>query len=214
MLAIAASGSRRAATSPTCRFESNRPRAERRRRHDGDTLVELTFEAEERMPLKEFSEKLAKIDGDTKWFDMSQRLETAMKDAKGIDMNVDFYSASVYRYMAIEPDLYTCVFAVSRIAGWMAHVLEHGVRTRPVAVEEVMDERLAMLCDGGCAGVLPVRGPRSSVPAVERPGPRRAPRRARGERVDHVGGDGSIRRVLAADDREDSRSGFDDAVFP
>ena len=68
--------------------------------------------------------------GDTKWYDMSKELEQkgkqAFKEIKGSDIyvNVDFYSASLYYYMGIAVDLFTPVFAISRIAGWTAHVLE------------------------------------------------------------------------------------------
>jgi citrate synthase len=74
--------------------------------------------------LKEFSQELAKVKGEPKWFDMSEKLETLMKMRKGIDMNVDFYSASTYYYMGVQPDLFTCIFAISRVSGWVAHVLE------------------------------------------------------------------------------------------
>ena len=52
------------------------------------------------------------------------RLEAAVKAQKGLYANVDFYSASLYRVLGIPTDLFTPVFAVSRIAGWTAHVLE------------------------------------------------------------------------------------------
>src|SRR5205814_2065241 len=56
--------------------------------------------------------------------DLSERVETAVKAQKGLYANVDFYSASLYRVLGIPTDLFTPVFAVSRIAGWTAHVLE------------------------------------------------------------------------------------------
>lgn len=68
--------------------------------------------------------------GDTRWYDLSRDLEKKAKAAflaqKGreIYVNVDFYSASLYHYMGIPTDLFTPVFAVARIAGWAAHVLE------------------------------------------------------------------------------------------
>lgn len=74
--------------------------------------------------LKDFSRRLAEGSGDAKWFEMSEALEKAMKEKKGIDMNVDFYSASTYYNMGIAPDLFTGIFAVSRMAGWVAHILE------------------------------------------------------------------------------------------
>jgi len=68
--------------------------------------------------------------GDTRWYELSKALEkkgkTAFKKKKGKDIyvNVDFYSASLYYYMGIAVDMFTPVFAVSRIAGWCAHILE------------------------------------------------------------------------------------------
>ena len=79
--------------------------------------------------LRRMSEATGKRQGDTKWFDMSKRIEdlvVAEMDRKGkkIRANVDFYSASVYYMLGIAVDLYTPIFAVSRISGWSAHVLE------------------------------------------------------------------------------------------
>ena len=61
---------------------------------------------------------------------MSERLEQLMKAKKGIDMNVDFYSASTYYSMGIKPDLFTAIFAISRVSGWIAHVLEQLANNR------------------------------------------------------------------------------------
>ena len=80
--------------------------------------------------LKEFSRKLAQSKGEPKWFEMSEKLEQAMKAKKGLDMNVDFFSASTYHYMGIDKDLFTCIFAMSRMAGWVAHVLEQQSNNR------------------------------------------------------------------------------------
>ena len=79
--------------------------------------------------LRRMSEATGKRQGDTKWFDMSKRIEdivVAEMDKKGkkIRANVDFYSASTYYMLGIPVDLYTPIFAVSRISGWTAHVLE------------------------------------------------------------------------------------------
>ncbi len=76
------------------------------------------------------SEKLADRIGNTKWFDLSRKIDSVtrveFKKRKGKDIypNVDFYSPSIYCVMGIDPDLYTPVFAVSRIAGWCAHIIE------------------------------------------------------------------------------------------
>ncbi len=80
--------------------------------------------------LKEFSRRLAKSTGESKWFEMSERIEQMVKARKQIDMNVDFYSASTYYYLGIRPELYTTIFAVSRIAGWAAHVFEQYANNR------------------------------------------------------------------------------------
>jgi citrate synthase len=79
--------------------------------------------------LREMSEETGKRQGDTKWFDMSKRIEDLViaemdKKGKKIRANVDFYSASTYYMLGIPVDLYTPIFAVSRISGWTAHVLE------------------------------------------------------------------------------------------
>ena len=79
--------------------------------------------------LREMSEATAERQGDTKWFAMSKRIEDlviAEMDRKGkkIRANVDFYSASTYYMLGITIDLFTPIFAISRISGWTAHVLE------------------------------------------------------------------------------------------
>lgn len=77
--------------------------------------------------LSQYSQKLAQLTGNAKWFDMSKKVEEIMVrevGGKGIYPNVDFYSATVYYYMGLDQDLFTPIFAVSRIAGWTAHVLE------------------------------------------------------------------------------------------
>jgi citrate synthase len=73
------------------------------------------------------SEELSKASGDTKWFDMSRKIELFVKQEKKLNANVDFYSASTYTLLGIDIDLFTPIFAVSRISGWAAHVIEqHG----------------------------------------------------------------------------------------
>tara|TARA_B100000683_G_scaffold276086_1_gene328861 strand:+ start:1983 stop:3107 length:1125 start_codon:yes stop_codon:yes gene_type:complete len=74
--------------------------------------------------LKAMSEEWGKRVGNVKWFEMSARLEQLMLDKKNINPNVDFYSASTYYAMGIDPDMYTPIFAVSRVLGWSAHVVE------------------------------------------------------------------------------------------
>ena len=74
--------------------------------------------------LRKFSKRMADKAGTTKWFDMSQRIEKLMLEKKGMHPNVDFYSASTYYLMGIPLDLFTPIFAVSRISGWTGHILE------------------------------------------------------------------------------------------
>lgn len=74
--------------------------------------------------LKELSRRLSVQSGDPKWYDISVAIEDVVKPMINKNCNVDFYSASLQHYMGIPGDLFTCVFAASRIAGWCAHVLE------------------------------------------------------------------------------------------
>jgi len=74
--------------------------------------------------LKRLSKQLGEERGDTKWFDMSSEIENQVGEQKGLLPNVDFYSASVYTYMDIPRDLFTPIFAISRVSGWIAHILE------------------------------------------------------------------------------------------
>ena len=59
-----------------------------------------------------------------KWYDMSERIEQYIKKEKRLNANVDFYSASTYTTLGIDVDLFTPIFAISRISGWTAHVIE------------------------------------------------------------------------------------------
>lgn len=74
--------------------------------------------------LREFSKETGERMGNTKWYDISRKVEEVMMREKGLYPNVDFFSASTYYMMGIPLDLYTPIFAVSRIAGWTAHILE------------------------------------------------------------------------------------------
>lgn len=80
--------------------------------------------------LYSISEKLGERTGNPKWFDLSRKIESVSRDEfrkrKGKDIypNVDFYSPSVYYPMGIDPDLFTSIFAISRISGWCAHIIE------------------------------------------------------------------------------------------
>jgi citrate synthase len=86
--------------------------------------------------LRAFSRELGARTGHTEWYEMSERLVAAMKAEKGLDPNVDFFSASTYYALGIPVDLYTPIFAISRISGWCTHVeaqLAHNRLIRPRA---------------------------------------------------------------------------------
>jgi citrate synthase len=74
--------------------------------------------------LRVMSRDLGASSGQSKWNDMSQKIEAFVKAEKKLNANVDFYSASTYHILGIDVDLFTPVFAVSRISGWAAHVIE------------------------------------------------------------------------------------------
>lgn len=74
--------------------------------------------------LQQMSRQLAEQKGDTKWYDLSVKIEQIVEREKGLKPNVDFYSASVYTYLGLPRDLFTPIFAMSRISGWTAHILE------------------------------------------------------------------------------------------
>ena len=80
--------------------------------------------------LRQMSRDLGQRAGETQWFEMSQRIEALVKGEKQLNPNVDFYSASTYYALGIPIDLFTPIFAVSRIAGWTAHVLEQYANNR------------------------------------------------------------------------------------
>jgi len=80
--------------------------------------------------LRQFSKSLGEKAGQPQWFTMSQRIEQVVQSEKKLYPNVDFYSASMFYSMGIPIDLYTPIFAVSRISGWTAHVLEQYANNR------------------------------------------------------------------------------------
>src|ERR1035438_3648980 len=86
--------------------------------------------------LRKMSEALGRETGDLKWFRISEAVENYIRREKGLNANVDFYSASTYYVLGIPIDLFTPIFAVSRISGWTAHILEqlrHNRLIRPRA---------------------------------------------------------------------------------
>jgi citrate synthase len=80
--------------------------------------------------LRRMSKELGEKAGNTRWFEMSRRIETLVTGEKKLYPNVDFYSASTYYTLGIDIDLYTPIFAVSRISGWTAHCLEQYANNR------------------------------------------------------------------------------------
>src|SRR5438477_6163744 len=74
--------------------------------------------------LRRMPEDLGRSSGNPKWFDMSRKIEKYINAEKKLNANVDFYSASTYTTLGLDVDLFTPVFAVSRISGWAAHVIE------------------------------------------------------------------------------------------
>jgi citrate synthase len=80
--------------------------------------------------LRQMSHDLGQRAGEPIWFEMSQRIEALVKAEKKLNPNVDFYSATTYHALGIDVDLFTPIFAVSRVSGWTAHVLEQYANNR------------------------------------------------------------------------------------
>jgi citrate synthase len=80
--------------------------------------------------LRQMSRDLGVRAGQPIWFDMSERIEAVVKAEKKLNANVDFYSASTFHSLGIAVELFTPIFAVSRISGWTAHVLEQYANNR------------------------------------------------------------------------------------
>ncbi|HVM31861.1 MAG TPA: citrate/2-methylcitrate synthase [bacterium] len=80
--------------------------------------------------LMRLSEAMGKLKGDTKWYEMSRVIDQVVQKEKGLLPNVDFYSASTYHLLGIPTDLFTPIFACSRVTGWTAHVIEQLAHNR------------------------------------------------------------------------------------
>ncbi|HET9869502.1 MAG TPA: citrate/2-methylcitrate synthase, partial [bacterium] len=80
--------------------------------------------------LMRLSEAMGKLKGDLKWYEMSRVIDQVVQKEKGLLPNVDFYSASTYHYLGIPTDIFTPIFACSRITGWTAHVIEQLAHNR------------------------------------------------------------------------------------
>lgn len=74
--------------------------------------------------LKEMSKRLTELTGQGKYYEISEKVDATFTSKKDLPPNVDFYSASVYHSLGIDHDLFTPIFAVSRVSGWLAHILE------------------------------------------------------------------------------------------
>jgi citrate synthase len=86
--------------------------------------------------LRKMSRQLGEAAGNTKWYEMSERLIPVVKEMKNKDPNVDFFSASAYYTMGIPIDLYTPIFAIARIAGWTAHIMEQHKNNRIIRPQD------------------------------------------------------------------------------
>lgn len=80
--------------------------------------------------LRKMSQDLGKSSGNEKWFEISRKIEEFIVNERKLNANVDFYSASTYHTLGIDIDLFTPVFAVSRVSGWTAHVIEQLIDNR------------------------------------------------------------------------------------
>ncbi|MEX1062980.1 MAG: citrate/2-methylcitrate synthase [Balneolaceae bacterium] len=82
--------------------------------------------------LRKMSKALSEETGHQTLNEWSESILKTMKEEKNIDPNVDFFSATVYYSIGIQPDLYTCIFSMSRVSGWTAHFLEQAANNRLV----------------------------------------------------------------------------------
>jgi len=85
--------------------------------------------------LRKLSQQIGEMVGDTRWYEMSRAMEEVVMEEKGLYPNVDFYAASVYYCLGIPVDLFTPVFAASRVAGWTAHIREQYADNRLIRPE-------------------------------------------------------------------------------
>jgi citrate synthase len=85
--------------------------------------------------LRRLSEQMGEAIGDTRWYEISREIERVVMDSKGLFPNVDFYAASVYYCLGIPVDLFTPIFAASRVAGWTAHAREQYADNRLIRPE-------------------------------------------------------------------------------
>ena len=101
-----------------------------RRRFPASATACITPRIRARRTCAQMSRDLGQRAGEPMWFEMSQRIEALVKAEKKLNPNVDFYSATTYHALGIDVDLFTPIFAVSRVSGWTAHVLEQYANNR------------------------------------------------------------------------------------
>lgn len=92
--------------------------------------------------LRRLSDRLGQLAGNTTYYEMSMVMEKTVVEVRGLYPNVDFFAASVYASLGIPTELFTCVFALSRMAGWTAHVIEQHADNRLIRPDsEYVGER-------------------------------------------------------------------------
>ena len=109
---------------------SSAPSWRRRKRSPASATASTTPRIRGRRTCARCRATSASAPGQPIWFEMSERIEALVKAEKKLNANVDFYSASTYHSLGIPIDLFTPIFAVSRISGWTAHVLEQYANNR------------------------------------------------------------------------------------
>jgi len=80
--------------------------------------------------LKILSKEIGRLKGNTKLYEIQTEMETLMREKKGLLPNIDFYSATLYHLLEIPHDLYTPIFAMARMPGWTAHIIEQSLNNR------------------------------------------------------------------------------------
>ncbi len=111
--------------------------------------------------LRRMSNDLGTAAGNARWYEMSEAIEGFVRGEKKLNANVDFYSASTYTTLGIDMDLFTPIFAVSRIAGWAAHVIEQHDNNR------LIRPRAEYTGPAYPAPYIPLNERPPSVPSVE-----------------------------------------------